>query len=188
MLNMKRLVNICLIIASTVLYGCASPVVESRVSSTLKSYEYNDVYATYMPRPTFITIEQFKSTRFLHIKMNEYGNTGTNSLKVKHVAFNITNVDDYITMIDKFLKWESTAQERGDLLEKHIGNVDAVSNLSFDFYSANKERHYLIITTVNGGYRQWDTYYPRNEAETLRQLLVDFKKNKHKEDNSNIYN
>lgn len=183
---MKKFLTILLSIF--ILSGCVSkPVIETRVTTDLKSYEFNDLSSTYMPRPTFVAVEQYRSTRFLHVKVDSYGQSTPSNNTDKHIAFNVVKLDEYISMIDKYLKWESLAVERADKLDKHIGTVDAVSELSFDFYSANSTNHYLVITTVTGGYHQWDTYFPKEEAEKLKQLLTDFKDGKLQPVDTDIY-
>lgn len=145
-----------------------------------------------MARPTFVTVESYKSQKVLHVTTNEYGKVGYNPHLVKHVFFSQSNVDEYISLIDKYFKWEGLTTERGDQLDKNIGKAKAINDLSFDFYSSNKNQHYLVISTIAPasliGGTMWEFYFPKDEVKTLRQLLIDFKNGKFKKvDVNEIY-
>ncbi|HHY0532652.1 TPA: hypothetical protein ACVU5M_004522 [Vibrio parahaemolyticus] len=176
-------------LCTLVLSGCTTfqkPNIEARVPSTLSSYEFNDLSSSYAQRPTFVTVESKNDKQFLHVTTNEYGKIGYDPEKVKHVFFAKEKVSEYVSLIDKYLDWEALASSREDLLEKEIGQVD---NLIFDFYSGNPSKHYLVISTsVSLDMRLWPMYFPKKEAQTLKELLVKFERAEFKGVNEDLYN
>lgn len=184
---MNKLLITIITLSALVIAGCASPTVESRLATDLSAYEFNNLTSQYMARPTFVTLESVDSLKILHLTTNEYGKVGNDPQKVKHIFFTKPQVDGYITLIDKYLEWESLATERGDQVNKNIGNVDGHHNLNFSFYSGNTNRHYLVISTVSGGVELWPTYFPKSEAVKLRELLMNFKENKLQKTDMSVY-
>lgn len=176
----NTLVSLLLLMA-----GCASMENASRISTTLKVYEYNSVASNYMPRPTFTELGTVDGVKVLHITSDEYGKIGNDPQKTSHIYLKQTYVDDYISLIDKFLEWEKLASERGDTLEKNIG--EAKDNLVFDFYSGNSKSHYLVISLKASGVILWENYFPKTEVSNLRNLLIQFKNNQIKTTDSSVY-
>lgn len=160
------------------LTGCATLESKVRVTSNLRIYEFNDLSSQYMARPTFVSVLNYSNKKLLHVSTNEYGKVGYEPEKVNHIYFSQSNVDKYITLIDKYLNWESIAIERNDLLDKQIGEAEGHHPLLFTLYSSNAKNHYLVITTNTGVVNMWPTYFPRQEALNLRILLLNFKANK----------
>jgi len=175
-----------ILIAIFLLTGCSSMQDVSRISSTLKVYEYNDIAAKYMPRPTFVELGKIDGVRVLHITSDEYGKIGNDPQKTSHLFLKQTYSDNYIALIDKFLEWEKLASDRKDTLEKNIG--EAKDNLVFDFFSGNENSHYLVISFKTSGVVLWESYFPKSEAETLRSLLVKLKNDNLKTTDTSIYN
>lgn len=175
------------ILLALFLTGCASPTVETRLSTDLSAYEYNDLSSQYMSRPTFVTVESVDSLKILHLTTNEYGKVGYDPQKVKHIFFTKPNVDGYVKLIDKYLEWETLATTRGDQISKNIGNVDGHHNLYFNFFSGNASDHYLVISTVASGAELWPVYFPKSEVIKLRKLLLDFKEDKFQKTDMSVY-
>lgn len=168
--------------------GC-STVEVSRVPIDLQLYKYNEVATDYRPRPTFASIDMSGDNELLHITTKDYGSSSLEN--TMHVYFNKKEVNNYISMIDKFLQWERVATRRGDLLEKEIGKVPSYSSdLVFDFFSGNKNEHFLSISTDAGlgdvG-RLWSVYLPVNEVVKLKNILLKFKNNGFQPVDKDIY-
>lgn len=155
--------------------GCAT-FNETRLSSSLAVKEFNSVYSTYANRPTFVKLHDYGGKdKSLLVEMDTYHPSHYSLLN-----FGFDYVDEYISHIDKYLKWESLAQQRGDMLTKDIGSSYSQGKwhkYEFRFYSGNSKNHYLEISNcslmcVEGSTIQ---YYDTVAAKELRRLLVNLK-------------
>lgn len=168
---MKRLLPILLVVVAT---GCAS-VQEHQLSSTLSAFEYNDVYAQFYERPTFITNYDYdQDDDALIIQMDMYGP------KQSNLSFSADESEKYIQAIDKFIAWEGLAKERKDSFAKDIATAPAWNsgNLKFAFHSGNTQKHYLAVTFCSLLCLADQTqYYDLNNAQILKELLSSFSKN-----------
>lgn len=191
-----RILNALLLGTIISLSGCSAfqkPTVDSRVSSSLKTYEFNDVASAYYPRPTFVTVESKEGKQYLHIDTSQYGKMGYDPMKQTHVFFSKEHVSEYVAYIDKYLEWEELASSRKDQIDKEIGRVGTLNGvLVFDFYSGNSANHYLVVSTtaesMTFGTRLWSAYFPVNEAKTLKSLLLKFEAGTFKAVDEDIYN
>lgn len=182
---------------SIFLSGCTVKTnVESRVSTDLKSHEFNEITSAYMPRPTFVSVETRNKIKYLHIKTNEYGKIGYNPKKEKHIYLHKKDINKSVEFIDKFLEWERIASDRKDQISKEIGRIKAIEEAAgsadtdkvFEFYSGNTSVHYLVISSDLGmNHKIWDMYFPKEDVLRLRELLIDFKNDKFKPVETEVY-
>jgi hypothetical protein len=163
------------------LTACASMMPKmNRVSSSLQSLEYNDVASKYMTRPTFVSFYNDG----LRVNVNNYGT------KEDWFEFAKVHVDDYVRLIDKYIEWYDIASQKGDVLEKDIGEVNSVLgiNLIFQYYSASVSRHLLVIQTrVLGSKTDSQLIFDRPNALVLRDLLLKYKAGELKQTNESDY-
>lgn len=163
---MKSLVPIMLAVLSA---GCAS-VQEHQISSSLSASEYNNVYAKFYERPTFITNYDYeKDTDAILIKMDMYGN------ETSILSFSEKEADRYLAAINKFIEWEELAREREDIFSKDIDTIPAWNsgNLKFSFHSGNAKNHYLSISFCSLlCLEEQAQYYDLNNAVALRDVLT----------------
>jgi len=155
---------------------------ETRVSSSLSSKEYNDVYATYANRPTWVKIQDMSDgNTTLRVEMEHYAYNPTatyspENLTPQSIAFDKRYVNQYLPLIDKFLQWEAKAQTRGDAFTKEIGSALTWSQigslkLKFTFHSGNRSSHLLAIG-LDAGLAQTNVlYFDRANAIELRKLI-----------------
>jgi len=129
-----------------------------------------------MERPTFVDIDKRDGDNDrLRVEYSTYG-SGT-----EWVNFVKEYVDEYVALIDKYLKWEEVASSKGDMLDKKIGDADLWwgASVTFRFYSGNTKNHYLVISVTD------PLYFDKKNALILRKLLIKFKNNQiHKTDES----
>lgn len=174
-------------LAVALLSGCASVAAETRISSALSASEYNDVASRYMERPTFVSIQEFSDGETsLRVEMDEYGDGYDPNLKITtphYTFFAKKNVPAYLALIDKYLEWEVLASQRGDLIERLIGEAKTRAgggemNLKFEFFSSGAANHMLILSLCAFGTCVDETGFTKSNVIILRGLLVDFESGK----------
>lgn len=178
--------KLVLLIASLGLFlsACASEVI--RVSSNLRAVEYNNISSQYMERPTFVAVEKLSGPDDrMRVEVDTYSSSAT------WVYFIREYVDEYIPLIDKYLKWEKIASSKGDQINKVIGTAGlwAGASMQFSFYSGNAQRHYLVIEPCGLGLCSGETqlYVDKRNAEILKGLLIKFKKNEIHQNDTSAY-
>jgi len=144
-----------------------------------------------MDRPTFASIEETSDGEtLLAVSMDTYGSYESS------LRFSKTNVDGYISLIDKYSKWEDLAKSRKDAFTKEIGSVNTWGNgpqgtLKFIFHSGNEHSHYLSITYCAAGtcLDDYSLYFDDVNAKALKSILSDLKVEKiHHANINDIYN
>ncbi|SHO58774.1 hypothetical protein [Vibrio quintilis] len=178
---MKRLVLILMIS----LAGCASVQKTTRISSHLTALEFNSVASRYMDRPTFVSREVFDGgEQVLAVKMSTYGvdQYGQDNTTIRYSRH---HANEYIQLIDKYLKWESLATKRNDAFTKDVGRASSWSNgmdaeLKFVFHSGNAHQHYLAVSFCTALLCLDDKaqYYDKENAKELKNLLLKLKSNR----------
>jgi hypothetical protein len=157
-----------------VLAGCTTVDQSTRLSTGLEAKEYNSVYAKYMDRPTFISIEMMSDgNTVLAISRDNYGTTSS------PLRFSKENVSKYIALIDKYFEWNQLAISRGDAITKEIGKAETWGNsisgtLKFTFHSGNSAVHYLSISFCAAGTCLDDQalYFDFKNSHELKSLLI----------------
>jgi hypothetical protein len=146
-----------------------------RIHSSLNASQYNDIANKYMPRPTFLSIVQMDGyPDMLQIKYDTY------SSDKGYQWFSKEHVDDYVALIDKYLKWEEIATRDGDLLNKEIGTAKLYTvasipySLRFSIFSANKTNNYLVIGGASANPNPSNIFSKEN-AIKLKMILIKFK-------------
>jgi hypothetical protein len=154
--------------------------IETNIPSDLNASEFNHVSSTYMPRPTFVTLNTKKNGKtWLDVTMERYGTGSTTN------SFTQENCDKYIEYIDKYFEWESIALRDADIIEKKIGKAKNVNlSISFYFFSGNEKDHYLAI----GYSKEYSQYFSHAEAAKLKALLLRYKNNELKVTDTSKYN
>lgn len=133
------------------LVSCATVQQSTRISSPLKSQEYNSMSSKYMDRPTWVFIERMSSGgTVLLIERDNYGKMEN------QIRFSQSHVQEYFTLFDKYFEWEKLATSRGDTFTKEIGMAKTWGNtvpgsLKFTFHSGNEGLHYLSISFCAAG-------------------------------------
>lgn len=155
-----------------------------RISSSLRAGEFNDVASQYMERPTFATVHTFSDgNTALRVEMDEYGTGYDPNLKIvtPHVTyFDKHFVADYVPMIDKYLEWEELATQRGDLIERLVGDAKTWGNgaevtLKLEIFSSASATHLLVIKRCAvGTCSDKSLSLTKPNAIILRSLLTDF--------------
>jgi hypothetical protein len=162
---------------------------ETRVDAGLTAFEFNSVGSTYMPRPTFATIQNSKgaSKTYIRFDVKGYGNSGANF----EVAPEF--VDENVDAINKYLNWAKMARERGDMLDKEIAVVRGIDTGPFyvwnryTFHSGNAKSHYLVIDigtkifsmfSKNDQMSKGSVIFDEENAARLIKRLQEFKENK----------
>lgn len=166
-----RILNVVLF--ALVLTGCTTVEQSSRLSTSLEVREYNSVYAKYMDRPTFTSVEKMSDgNTVLAISRDNYGTTSS------PLRFSKDNVPSYVSLIEKYLEWAQLATSRGDAITKEIGKADTWGNsmsgaLKFTFHSGNSAAHYLSISFCAAGTCLDDQalYFDVQNANELKILL-----------------
>lgn len=161
-------------ILTLILAGCTTIEQSTRLSTNLEAREYNSVYAKYMDRPTFTSIEKMSDgNTVLAISRDNYGTT------FSPLRFSKDYVSQYTVLIDKYLEWNQLAISRGDAITKDIGKAQTWGNsmsgtLKFTFHSGNSTVHYLSISFCAAGTCLDDQslYFDSKNARELKNLLV----------------
>jgi hypothetical protein len=118
---------------------------------------HNSLNSQYMEQPTFAKIFGYDhgSPEILRYEAKDYRG---NNLRL---SIGKEFIDSNIELMEKFQRWAKMATERGDRIEKEIGIVDAYKVTPFshqnkyDFYTAAKSSHYLIIAGGSDGWLGW---------------------------------
>jgi hypothetical protein len=166
--------KIVLIICGVLLSACATTQF-SKHPITFEAMEYNSVYSNYYPKATFAEIaHKEKGDSWLIIEMISYNKKAPNQN-----YFLKSQCDTYIKYIDKYIEWESIARSNNDIVEKQIGKAKSVLfDVEFRFFSGNQHSHLLAID---------NQYFDKESTLKLRELLVEFRDDKIKPQNTNLY-
>ncbi|WP_222937786.1 hypothetical protein [Spartinivicinus ruber] len=183
----------CSIFILLFLSGCTYVVEQTRLSTPMQVKEFNSIASKYYTRPTFAALNKKSNGSYsLIVQVDTYKSSpsGLRSL----IGFGQDHANQYITYIDKYLKWEKLARSRKDQFEKKIGSASdstGLVDLTFSFYSGNQYNHLLEIATCNLMCTDESShhYYDVANAKHLRSLLVRLRDGKIKSTNINqIYN
>ncbi|MGR5150083.1 hypothetical protein ACQKP8_26495 [Photobacterium alginatilyticum] len=190
---MKKIIFSGLILA--MISGCASVQEQTRISTTLKASEYNSIASKYMERPTFTSIEKFSTgEEVLAVSMDTYG-VDSYGNTTSTIRYSNEQIDEYMALIDKYIKWEAIAVSRKDAITREIGNAKAWSNgvsayLKFNFHSGNEYNHYLSVSfCATVCLDEQAQYYTKKDAVELKDLLNNMKLGKLEPSNiDDVYN
>ncbi len=174
--------------AAVLIAGCTTVAEQTRVASALRASEFNGVASQYMERPTFVSVQTFsdKNTA-MAVEMDEYGtgyDPNLNAVTPHITYFDKRYVANYLPLIDKYLEWETLATQRGDLIEREIGNAKTWGNgmevsLKYGIYSGAQGNNLLTIERCAvGSCSDKFLVLTRPNAVILRELLVDFEAGK----------
>lgn len=163
--------------------GCTTMKEETRISSSLKAREYNDIYSTYSKRPTWLKMWTLSDgNTVLSVQMEHYAYNPTNHYSPENMQPRTVNFDQrfcsqYIELIDKYLEWEALAKTRGDSITKKIGTASSwshlgTSKLSFMLHSGNENSHFLVVGLDTGLGVTNDLYFDRSDAIELKKLIL----------------
>lgn len=149
---------------------------ESRISVNFSAKQFNSVASQYISRPTFATLTTFKNgSEKLVISMDPYGDPNRDipfSSGYFDIEFVREHVNDYVSSIDKYLKWEKQASQDGDIFTKEIAEVEGyATDILFKFHSGNSASHYLVLSHSGSS----EQYYDKFNAERLREFLINYK-------------
>ena len=149
-----------------------------KISSPFNVMEYNTVSNQYGERATFILMNirdkgdmGWIQADLIHKSdlAQQWG--GLDSLRIKE-----KHVENYISAVDKFLKWEEIARRDKDNFDKEITKVNKVK---FSFHSGNEKSHYLVMTFCAVAICvEPSFYYDRKNAVLLKQFLEDWRDDK----------
>lgn len=166
------------------LAGCTTVKEETRIPSSLRASEFNDVASQYMERPTFVAVQTFSDgNTALKVEMDEYGTGYDPNLKVvtPHVTyFDRRFVSAYLPLIYKYLEWEALAMQRSDLIDREIGEARTWGNgmevtLKFGIFSSSAATHLLVVERCAvGTCSDKSLSLNRANAVLLKSLLHDF--------------
>jgi hypothetical protein len=149
---MKNL-NFAILGCTIALAGCNSTPItsEARINTKVAITEYNSVASKYYNQPTFAKLKETKGKgEILSYTAEKYG---TGSFRLSIHKDDITVVT---STIDKYLKWEETANKDGDIFTKEItppyeSKVNSTLMFSWKFYSGNAKNHFLVEETCMWG-------------------------------------
>lgn len=176
---MKYIYLIVLLLISVSQAGCATT--SNVVFDGFSVKEYNEVASKFMDRPTEIEISKANGRAdLLIVKYSSYAG------EIENVDFAKDHVDEYVSLIDKYLKWERIATTNGDILYKKIGEakVFPLYYLIFIFRSADRFNHFLLIKSDEEN----EIYLDKNMAVGLKSLLLKFKNGELHQTDESIYN
>lgn len=174
-------------LVAAIVSGCTTMKEETRISTSLKAREYNNIYSTYAPRPTWLKMLTLSDgNTVLSVQMEHYGHNPTNhhspeNMQPRTISFDQRFCAQYVELIDKYLEWESLARTRSDALTKKIGTASSwsqvgTSKLSFSFHSGNETSHFLVVGLDMGLGTTNDLYFDRSDATELKKLLLKLQK------------
>lgn len=133
--------------SALVLAGCATTSQSTRLSTGLQAAEFNSVSSTYLPRPTYVSLQTMSDApSVLLIEMEQYGRALEPGGLRAQFRMLPEGIDDYLALIDRYDEWRELATERGDSITREIGRAPAWhGELKFEFHSGNAQNHYLLI-------------------------------------------
>ena len=186
----KYLSPLLLIFSSAQTAIAADPV---SISYDLQVREFNTLASSYLPRPTFINIQEKKKADRLFIRVDFIRPTESKRVSgtMNRIGFSEKRIYEYIAAIDKYLSWEEVARADGDIFEKRIAKI--LSHKSaynyFEFHSGNATNHFLSINTPDTSLlaltdvnefnkKPPDFVFDRENALALKALLTDWKEGK----------
>lgn len=162
------------------LVGCATVSNETRVPAGFTAREFNTITSRYEERPTFARVQSMSSgSEILRIEMDQYGSTASQyyGMDYNHtIPFRRAEAPQYQAAIERFLEWEATARERGDILDgREIDRVSAFNGgaIRFSLYSGNASAHFLMMTycAVGTCLESDSLFLDRAGAEGLHALM-----------------
>ncbi len=168
------------VVAASFLGACATVANETRVPLDFTAREFNSISSRYEARPTFARVQSMSSgSEILRLEMDQYGSTAYqyHGAEIRHtIPFRRAEASDYIVAVDRYLAWEETARERGDVLDRRdINRVPAFNDgaIRFSIYSGNQAEHFLMLTyCAMGTCLEGDSLFlNRGGATGLRSLL-----------------
>lgn len=178
---MKKAISL-LLGAVLLLTGCGSwaPNGETRIQSDIAVLEYNDLRDNYMERPTFVSLRQrIGAEPALQIEVDQYG------VEDGQLYFTPQSAQPLIDQIDKYLEWEAIALERGDQIDRKIGEAPSISGFKYvtSFFSGNAKSHYFVLGQcimgcLTGIDQKYRFYFDHENAVRLQGLLTQFRDGK----------
>jgi hypothetical protein len=189
---MKNIKLTTLSLAIAILFsGCKSNDIaqntkEQRIPTKVSLMTYNSLASTYMERPTFATLYTYKDESYIRVEAKTYGTKYTKSLGAYDekmiVRISLTQTSDFISAIDKYLKWNDLAIKNKDIIEKPISQTETIQFIwmdaytKFGFYSGSATSHYLTMTncTIVGLTPDMckDSYVDKKNALNLKELIL----------------
>jgi len=160
-----------------ILTGCSttSNTKTTVIPVQFAAYQYNSVANQHIESLTVVDYSVMNNGKsWVAITMEKYGRDQFGNQNKVLTTFVKENCAEYISLIDKYLEWETTASKDGDVISKPIGKaMGQIFNMHFAFHSGNSKSHYLAIGLWGGD----SQYFSRSGAEQLRALLVQYQNN-----------
>ena len=163
-------VALCIIVA-----GCAGAMrakTETHLNTPLHVLDFNDMSDRYSERPTFVSlVERHQADLMLSINVDLFGQDS-------YLYIPREDVSRLLPLIDKYLEWREIANQRGERLDREIGEVDGWGsfNLKLSFFSGAADHHFLVIRQCVAGCisasNEQDFYFDARNARLFRDLLV----------------
>jgi len=174
--------KLLILFALIALTSCTTVKNSTNISTALNAKAYNTIASQYLDRPTFVSIEDMSTgENVLSVKMERYG-VDKYGNKTITIRFSKASVDDYLSMIEKYEKWEEMAVSRSDIFTKDIGVAHSWSNgmdvtLKLTFHSGNALQHFLSVMPCAAGTCLPDdtVYFDKKNVLYLKNLLSNFK-------------
>jgi hypothetical protein len=189
---MKNIKLTTLSLAVAILFsGCKSNDIaqnlkEQRIPTKANLMTYNSLASTYMERPTFATLYTYKDESYIRVEAKTYGTEHVKYLgtidKKMLLHISSTQTTDFISAIDKYLKWNDLAIKNKDIIEKPISQTETIQftwidvYTKFGFYSGSATSHYLtmnncMIVSLNPDMCN-TSFVDKKNALKLKELIL----------------
>ncbi|MFK5947281.1 MAG: hypothetical protein QM500_00750 [Methylococcales bacterium] len=158
-----------IVLLVVIISGCVATL-QKPIESPLRGSVYNSIGNKYYERLTTIEYEEAYGQTRLYVYVESYGRGK------ERVWFGKEYVNQYLKLIDKYLKWHNMAVRDKDILDKEIGIADSAGgvNVKFSIFSGNSKSHYLVLSSGLLGTYTKKLMFSYNNAKHLRNLLVKF--------------
>ena len=187
---MRKLILICAILF---LSSCAAGLnnyQSTGIKTDIQAVQFNTILSQYRDRPTFLSLITSNNKQTLVLKMSRYSGYEA------EIPFVQSKVPEYVSMIDKFIKWSALASKNSDVFTKEIGQVNSdMVYVTFTFHAANTTSQYLSLSYCVKNSLAADLCFDDRSIDltladsiNLKQTLINFEKGKIKQENiSTIY-
>lgn len=189
---MKKLLAGVVCVLSLGLTGCATYSDDYRLQTGVKFSEYNNIANRFMEQPTYLEAytktDSGVATRFMMYRIDMYGT------RSEYLTISENKIDQMVEGVDKYLKWEKVAVEKGDLLQDvEVASINREGYNDFEMklfmWSANQSKHVMVVRLCSGagGCFKDGAILDKPNAEKFRQDLLDFKTGKQKQIDMSSY-
>lgn len=174
------------------LFGCIMPSKTSVVNSHVKGMVYNSVMSDYTNMLTTVSLMDFSdgkqalSYRVQTYKLDQFGNREDVYLHIPRES-----VDEHLSLLNKFIDWDSKAKSRNEQFDKEIGRAKTINGYSvYNFHSGSSRSNFLAICFVlseKGACMVDDVTFDLPNVKLLIQDLNKFKTGGFKPIDASIY-